>query len=86
LFEITNKILRLLVGAGCSCHSEESSSLPEGREDGSSQQHAAGPFKEEFQQILSKLSLIQEEIYRMISENLMLFYKQVRILIKLSLN
>jgi hypothetical protein len=80
-------MLRLLVGAGCSCHSEESSSLPEGREDSSLQQHAAAHFKEEFQQILSKLSLIQEEIYRMISENLMLFYKQVRILVKLlSLN
>jgi hypothetical protein len=60
------------VGAGCSC-----GAIPTGKDDISKNLIVPAPLKKEYQEIMAKLIRAQEDIYNMISENLMLFYKQV---------
>ena len=72
----------LSVGAGCSCQSKNGSTATSNDDmSNSSKDDLPTPrvvhLKAEFEEVLAKLLKAQENIYSLVSENLMIFYKQV---------
>jgi hypothetical protein len=64
------------VGAGCSCDGYRYGSSKDDFSE--NMMKTSSPLRNEYNEIVSKLVKAQDDIYSLVSENLMLFYKQVR--------